>query len=48
MTRLLPETQHLPIGVSQETFRTSRRWVLLAFVIATVAAVGVAAALLKT
>lgn len=47
MPRLLPETQHLPIGVSQETFRTSRRWSLLAFLILVVAGIGVAAALLK-
>jgi len=47
MTRLLPETQHLPIGVSQETFRTSRRWAFLALLIVVVAATGVAAALLR-
>ena len=42
MPRLLPETQHLPIGVSQETYRTSRRWLFLPLAIL---AVGVLAVL---
>ena len=46
MRRPLNETQHLPIGFSDEAYRSSIRWILLALMILLVAGVGVTAAVL--
>ena len=48
MPRVLPETQHLPVGTSQETYRTSRRWLYLAILILHAVGLAVAAALIRS
>lgn len=45
--RVRPETQHLPIGFSDESYRTSRRWFAAALFVAMVLAAGIVAAILQ-